>query len=305
MNRISRFLSGGGLPAFGLLLLLFYEIGLVALLATPTAPTGLGAFADEFRIWCFGYSAAAGQVEWAYVMGMTGPPLLIGALFALFFWEPLRELLARPAALAGHALAAGAVVAVAAGGFALIGGASEPRQLAFPADSLRTSHRPPEIVLQAQSGETVDLAALRGKVVIVTGVYASCPHACPLILAQAKRAIAKLEPAEREDLRLIAVTLDPEHDTPQVLADLAQRHDLDAPLYNLVTGAPEEVERTLDQLGVARERDPSTGVIDHANLFVLVDREGRVAYRLTLGERQERWLVSALRVLLGERTDLG
>ncbi|MNC96767.1 hypothetical protein D3C83_142260 [compost metagenome] len=61
------------------------------------------------------------------------------------------------------------------------------------------------------------------------------------------------------------------------------------------------MESTLDALGVARTRDPETGVIDHANLFVLVDRDGRVAYRFTLGERQERWLVQALRLLLAER----
>ena len=52
---------------------------------------------------------------------------------------------------------------------------------------------------------------------------------------------------------------------------------------------------------VARKRDPETGVIDHANLFLLIDREGRLAYRLGLGERQQRWLTSALRVLLDEK----
>ncbi len=41
-------------------------------------------------------------------------------------------------------------------------------------------------------------------------------------------------------------------------------------------------------------------MIDHANLFLLVDRAGRIAYRLTLGERQQRWLTSALEFLLRE-----
>jgi len=51
---------------------------------------------------------------------------------------------------------------------------------------------------------------------------------------------------------------------------------------------------------VARQRDPKTGVIDHSNLFILVDRQGRVSYRLTLGSRQQQWLISALQVLLAE-----
>jgi len=60
------------------------------------------------------------------------------------------------------------------------------------------------------------------------------------------------------------------------------------------------VEGVLDAMQIARQRDPETGVISHANLFLLVDREGRLAYRLGLGERQQRWLTSALRVLLNE-----
>ena len=67
-------------------------------------------------------------------------------------------------------------------------------------------------------------------------------------------------------------------------------------------GESAEVESTLDRMQMARERDPETGVINHANLFLLIDREGRLAYRLGLGERQQRWLVSALRVLLREES---
>lgn len=77
-------------------------------------------------------------------------------------------------------------------------------------------------------------------------------------------------------------------------------HSLELPVYNLVTGDPAEVERILDEMSVARIRDPETGVIEHPNLFLLLDRDGRLAYRLGLGERQQRWLSAALRVLLGE-----
>ena len=105
----------------------------------------------------------------------------------------------------------------------------------------------------------------------------------------------------RADLRVVAVTLDPE---PR-LARGARRArgactDSRRRSINSSPGPPAEVERVLDRMGIARARDPETGVIDHANLFLLLDRERRVAYRLTLGERQERWLVSALQLLLRE-----
>jgi cytochrome oxidase Cu insertion factor (SCO1/SenC/PrrC family) len=119
-------------------------------------------------------------------------------------------------------------------------------------------------------------------------------------MAQAKAAVAALTQEQRRDLTIVGITLDPENDTTERLADMAQGQEVTAPLFNFVTGEPAKVERVLDLLAVQRQRDPETGVIDHSNLFILVDRLGRVAYRLTLGKQQQRWLISALQVLLAE-----
>jgi len=305
MERLSRFIAGGGFPAFALSLLLFYELVLAGLLLVPPAETGLGAFAEEFRTWCLGYDPATGRMNWAYASTMFVPPLLVGGAIGWLWWAPLRGRMARPAAIARPVLAAALVVLAAAASFASLGSEPARGELPFPAESLRTAFKPPVLRLTSQTGERIDLAAMRGKVVILTGVYASCPHTCPRILAQAKRVIGSLTPAERADLRVIAVTLDPAHDSPEVLAELAGMHGMEAPLYNLVTGRVPDVERTLDDIGVSRQRDAGTGVINHANLFILVDREGKIAFRLTLGPRQERWLGTALRVLLNEPPHAG
>ena len=303
-NRIQGFFEGGGFPVFALCLIVFYQLLLLALLLMPAGETGLAAFADEFRVWCFGYDPATGRLQWGYVVGMMTPPLMLGAILVLVWFEPLRTLLRHPAALVAPAGAAALLVAGAAGAFSVLGSTLDRDELPFPAEALRTAHHPPELRLTNQVGERVDLGQLRGKVVMLTGVYASCPHTCPLILAQAKRAIGELAPEEQADLRVVAVTMDPEHDSSEVLAELAGMHGMETPLYNLVTGDANEVERILDAMGITRKRDPKTGVIDHANLFLLVDRDGEVAYRLTLGELQERWLVSALKLLLREPSDV-
>ena len=300
IERLSRFITGGGFPAFALSLLFFYELVLAGMLLVPPAETGLGAFAEEFRTWCFGYDAATGRMNWAYASTMFVPPLLVGGAIAWFWWAPLRGVLARPAALARPVLLAAFLIGASSATFALFGPAPARGELPFPAEALRTAFAPPALRLTNQAGETIDLAALRGKVVMVTGVYASCPHTCPLILSEAKRVVGSLTAGEQSDLRVIAVTLDPAHDSPEVLAELAGMHGMKTPLYHLVTGKVPEVEGTLDRIGVSRRRDPKTGVIDHANLFILVDRQGKVAYRLTLGPRQERWLGTALRLLLNE-----
>ena len=295
-------MSGAAFPALALSLLFSWSVFIAVMLILPASSSGLGAFAEEFRVWCFGYDPATGQTQTAYVMAMLLPQLMLAGLILGFWWAPLRAMSRRPRAFVPYFASAVILVTAAGVGFAYSGAEAPTGELPFPAEALRTAYAPPELVLTNQLEQTVDLAELRGNVVVLTAVYASCPHTCPAILSQAKAAIAELDPAAREELRLVAVTLDPENDSPQVLAGLAQNHGLAAPLWNLVTGESTEVEGTLDRMQMARERDPETGVINHANLFLLIDREGRVAYRLGLGERQQRWLVSALRVLLREES---
>lgn len=305
LAALSRFFTGSAFPVFALGVLVFYEIVLVGLMLVPRADAGLGAFAEEFRVWCFGVDPATGRTNWGYAIGMISPPLFVAATVAGLWWGQLFDLRRRPARAVRPALAALALVVVGAGALALYAPRPARGDLPFPAAALRTAHRPPPLRLTDQTGATVDLAALRGKVVLLTGVYSLCAYTCPMIMAEAKRVTTSLTPTELADLRVIAVTLDPDHDTPAVLAQLAAAQGLESPLWHFVTGAAPEVNRTLDLMGVSRTRDPATGAIDHANLFILVDRRGMVAYRLTLGPRQERWLSSALRVLLSERPDVG
>jgi cytochrome oxidase Cu insertion factor (SCO1/SenC/PrrC family) len=302
---VQRFFVEGGFPAFALFLLAFWELLLVGLALVPPAPSGLGAFAAEFRVWCFGFDPATGRYQVALVLAMLTPPFALAGLLLLVWWEPLGVLARRRAALALHACAAAAVVGVAAGAFAALRTDSEPSELPFPAEALRTAFRAPDLRLVNQIGESVDLDLLRGRVVLLTAVYEQCSQSCPSILEQARRAVDTLPVHLRSELRVVGVTLDPAGDTPERLARLAARHVLEPPLYQLVTGTPAEVESVLDQMSVARRRDGASGVIDHTNLFLLVDRQGKLAYRFSLGPRQERWLGSALRLLLEERSDGG
>jgi len=302
IDGIRGFVTGASFALFALSLLFCWAVFIAVMLLLPASTSGLGAFAEEFRVWCFGYDPATGRTESAYVMAMLLPQVMLAAFVVVFWWEPLRAIRRNPRAMVPHVATAALLVAAAAVGFAYSGVEAPTSELPFPAESLRTAYAPPELVLTNQLEQSVDLRSMRGNVVVLTAVYASCPHTCPAILSQAKTAIAELDPEDRDGLRLVAVTLDPANDSPQVLAGLARNHGLDTPVWNLVTGEAAEVERTLDRMQMARNRDPETGVIDHANLFLLIDRDGRLAYRLGLGERQQRWLVSALRVLLREPT---
>jgi len=99
---------------------------------------------------------------------------------------------------------------------------------------------------------------------------------------------------------VVAVTLDPERDTPEGFRELAQRHNVSAPGFQLLTGAPGTVNPLLDLLDISRSKNPETGDIDHANLFIVVDRSGRMAYRFSATGPQSRWVSDALHLLVAE-----
>lgn len=303
LGAVERFFVGWQFPAFALALLLLYKLLLAALLLVPSGSDGLGGFAEEFRIWCFGYDPATGRLQLVYVVTMLLEPVVFGAIVLTVWWQPLLAVVRERPALLWRPLAA-AFAIVAAAGAALAGiyntSHTATGALPFPAEALRTHMMAPAIDLTDQDGSRVTLDDLRGRVVLITATYATCGHTCPIILDQVKRVTAALTPAQRADFRVLSVTLDPERDSTEVLANLSRMQDLRKPTYHLLTGPAELVNRTLDQLNVARSRDPKTGVIDHANLFVLVDRRGTLAYRFTLGERQEHWLGEAIRLLLRE-----
>lgn len=299
LGRIERFFSGWRFPAWILSLLIGYELALLTALALPIGPDALGRFAEEFKTWCFGYDPATGRYETMLVVMMAGEPLGLALLIAALWKKPLQGTRPRqwaaPVAFAVTCVTAGALV------FGLLHKPIDPdAPLPFPGERLRTQLHPPQFDLVDQEGAAVSLEALRGRVVLVTGIYARCGQTCPMILAQTKRAVATLTDAEREDLTVVAVTLDPEHDTPDRLGALAKGQGIAAPLYRLATGEVAEVNDVLDALGITRSRDPETGVISHANLFLVVDRNGKLAYRFTLGDRQEQWLGAALQALVRE-----
>ncbi len=304
-NAVLGYFSGGRFPVFALAFVAFYELLMISMLVVPAAPSGLGAFAEDFRVWCFGYDPATGHFNVAAALSFLGPPAVLAAGLALLWNEPLRAALARPLKVATDvAFAAGAVASIASG-FVVLGATPAQGEMPFPAEALRMAIRPPQLRLVDQAGEPVDLDSLRGEVVVLTAIYASCPHTCPIILDQARAALSELSHSERERVHVVGVTLDPENDTPEVLATLAEMHGLERPAFRLVTGSPQEVERILDRMDVSRRRDPETGIIDHANVFLVIDPVGRVAYRLTIGERQQRWLVSALKLLVREVPNAG
>lgn len=171
----------------------------------------------------------------------------------------------------------------------------------FPANALRLDAAPPDPTgLIAHDGTVLGSDETAGRVLALTSVYACCPAACPELLTGLRAELDRVPEDLRADLRVLAVTMDPERDTPEALAQLAANFGA-GPEWRFLTGPKPRVDALLDAMGVERAWNAETGEIDHNTVVLLVDRAGRLAYRLGApGGGDEGWHAAAVEALLRE-----
>jgi protein SCO1 len=131
----------------------------------------------------------------------------------------------------------------------------------------------PDFTLTDQDGKRVRFADLRGKVVLLTFLYTHCPDVCPLIAENLNAALRELPPAEREEVRVLAVSVDPKRDTPAQVRGYVKLHRL-LPQFRYLIGTEREltaVWRKLDVQAVARDPD----LIDHTTYTLLINPAGQ------------------------------
>ena len=168
------------------------------------------------------------------------------------------------------ALAAAIAIGV---GVTLYRHASEP--VTLRAGTALTDPRPlGEFAFVDQAGKPFGRASLEGRWSLVFTGFTNCPDVCPTTLAL----MAELRrQVHRDDLQFVFVSVDPERDTPEVVARYLAHFD---PALIGATGSRAEMERFTAALGLAQVRNPGVGdeyTVDHSTAFVLIDPEARVA----------------------------
>lgn len=184
----------------------------------------------------------------------------------------------------------GRVLALAVAAVVLALGWSQLEKFRHPAPPLPVLGAMPDFAFTDQNGRPVRRADLAGKISVVDFIFTRCTGPCPLMtsrLAEFQRALGGAD-----DVRLVSVSVDPEHDQPPVLARYAARFGADPARWLFLTGPSADVEKfSTKGLLLALAKD-GNGNPMHAQKFVVVDREGRVrAYR----DLDDPDLVSTLR----------
>lgn len=152
----------------------------------------------------------------------------------------------------------------------------------------------PAFTLTSQTGAEFDSRKqLAGKVWVADFIFTTCQGPCPRMSAYMQRIQERVK--DLPDVRLVSFTVDPDRDTPEVLAEYGRRFQADPERWHLLTGPKETLQKLNRDAFLLGDINPN---LEHSTRFVLVDRQGVVRGYYSSSDPQEiDKLVADLRAL--------
>lgn len=135
-----------------------------------------------------------------------------------------------------------------------------------------------EAHLTDQAGRARGLDLYRGSPVLITMFYGSCQATCPLIIDTLRSTERALTPAQREKLRVVLISFDPERDTPAALAEIARTRHIDTTRWTLATTDDDTVRDVAALLDLQYRKLPS-GEFNHSTVIALLSPGGEIEAR--------------------------
>jgi protein SCO1/2 len=154
--------------------------------------------------------------------------------------------------------------------------------------------------LTDHTGKARTLEDFRGKVVVVFFGYTRCPDVCPTTLVELKQVMQALGP-DSDKVQVVFITLDPERDTREVLAQYVPAFD--ARFLGMYGDAANTLKTAKDFKVFFEKRagtTPGSYTIDHTAASYAFDKGGRL--RLFVKHDQVGTLADDIRTLLKERS---
>jgi protein SCO1/2 len=138
--------------------------------------------------------------------------------------------------------------------------------------------------LTDHTGKPRTLADFKGKAVVVFFGYTQCPDVCPTTMAEMAAVMQKLGPLA-DQVQVLFVTLDPERDTQELLANYVPAFDK---RFLGLRGTPEQTAKTAKEFKVFYSKvpgtDPGSYTIDHTAGSYVFDRDGRLRLFIRHGQ---------------------
>lgn len=125
-----------------------------------------------------------------------------------------------------HSFRTTGLLAIVIGLFLVIAACSEEPELI--GTDMESQEAPPFTLIDHR-GDTVEKSDLRGKAVAMTFIFTNCPDVCPLIINRMSVAYEQLPDDKKDGVAMVAVTVDPERDDPETMADYLQSRSVPDP----------------------------------------------------------------------------
>ncbi len=159
-------------------------------------------------------------------------------------------------------------------------------------DPLEEGDVMPDYHFTNELGRAVSLSDFKGQALAITFIYTRCPYPnfCPRMSANFHEAQERLKALSGgpTNWHLLSVTFDPEHDTPPVLKNYAERQDYDPQHWSFLTAPLIDVTAITEQFGL--QFWTQEGTISHNLRTVIIDANGRVQKIIPA----EKWQVDEL-----------
>ncbi len=136
----------------------------------------------------------------------------------------------------------------------------------------------PPLQLSNYNGKPVNIDQYKGKAVLVTFIYDHCPDICPLIVSNLHAAQNQMSAAERKQLQIIAVSVDPKGDTPQTVKKFLADHQMTGRMDYLIGSRP-QLENVWADWNIKQKNDPSNknpDAVEHSALIYGISGTGDI-----------------------------
>ncbi|MBI2174303.1 MAG: SCO family protein [Candidatus Omnitrophica bacterium] len=166
-----------------------------------------------------------------------------------------------------------------------------PSRIRPPAQTASTAKLPhlgivPDFSLVDQEGRLVNRAALLGSVWVADFIFTRCAGQCPLISQRMKTLQVVLHDAPQ--VRFVSFSVDPQYDSPAVLAKYAADYTDDQKRWLFLTGDPQAIRKLVQEgfrLAMGQEGTDAEP-ITHSGRLVLVDAQGSIRGTYEAAETQ-------------------
>jgi protein SCO1/2 len=143
-------------------------------------------------------------------------------------------------------------------------------------------NQPENHVFTRADGSPTTLNDFRGKPLVLSMIYTSCYHICPMTTQHLSKVVQKAREALGDDSFAVAIVgFDTQVDTPQAMQYFANKQSISDKGWNLLSISQEGVEALSKDIGF--QFFPSSNGFDHLIQASIIDAEGRV-YRQVYGQ---------------------